>query len=120
MGMDGPRRRSTKPHRFHGPFTGIEDAILESQAWESITCAARVAYLHIRKDDKGYNRTELKLPYSQAEKLMGRKTFTRAIRMLVDHGFITINQPGGLMQHCTEYGLSDQWRYWKPPPMWPR
>ena len=101
-------------HRRYPPFVMLYKDLLRSPAWESLTNAARVAYLHIKLDENGYNEGLLKLPYSQAEKLMDKKTYAKALRQLQDRGFIVVMSHGGLFKRCTEFGLSTAWRDWRP------
>jgi hypothetical protein len=107
MGKARDKRRSS-------PFVMVYKDMLHSPAWESLSNPARVAYLHIKADYNGYNEGNLKLPYSQAEKVMDKKTFTRALRQLQEHGFIVVTEHGGLFNRCTTFALSNAWRGWRP------
>ena len=107
MGKDRAKKRNKA-------FAMVFKDLLHSPAWESLTNGARVAYLHILADDNGRKNGILKLPYSQARKLMDKKTYTRALHQLQDRGFIVVTNPGGLFNRCTEYGLSTGWRDWRP------
>lgn len=97
------------------PFVMVAKDMLQSEAWLSLTNAARVAWLHLEADYNGAPDKEnhLRLTYSQAERLMARRTFARAIRELQEKGFITKTRHGGLYNNCSEYGRNHDWRKWK-------
>ncbi|MCK9378248.1 MAG: hypothetical protein M0P73_19190 [Syntrophobacterales bacterium] len=114
MGKDKGQKRNK-------PFVMVPKDMLHSPAWESLSNPARVAWLHIALDQRSKDDQHLKLPYSQAGRLMDRKTFTVALRELQAKGFITVTKHGGLRgagegkSDCAEYGLSSGWRNWHPP-----
>ena len=99
------------------PFVPVDKGMLQSPAWEALTNAARVVWLHLAADFNGRPEKEghLRLTYSQAEKLMTRKTFTKALQELQDKGFIERTTVGGLFNTCSEYALVNGWRAWTPP-----
>lgn len=107
MGKDYAKKR-------YKPFVMLHKDVLRSPAWEALTNAARVAYLHIRLDENGRNEGRLKLPYSQALRLMDKRTFSRALRQLQELGFIIVTKHGGLYNQCSEFGLNTAWRDWRP------
>ena len=58
------------------------------------------------------NNGEIVFPYSQAESKFGitKPRFRRAIKQLIEFGFIDINHHGGgLVKDCTTYFISDRW-----------
>lgn len=107
MGKDHAKKRNK-------PFVMLYKDVLRSPAWEALTNPARVAYLHIRLDENGHNEGQLRLPYSQAIRLMDKRTFTSALRQLQELGFIIVTKHGGLYNQCSEFGLSTAWRDWRP------
>ncbi|MBU1275807.1 MAG: hypothetical protein KJ720_10560 [Proteobacteria bacterium] len=109
MGKDRYKRRNRR-------FLKVFHDMLDSPAWFAISNAARVAYLHLAADYDGSPGKEarLRLPYSQAEKLMTRKTFAKALRELQAKGFIQRTKAGGLYNNCSEYALAQEYKSWKP------
>jgi hypothetical protein len=100
------RGKKKRPSR---PFVQVFKDLLQSPAWRELTNASRVAYIHLLADQNGQPKT-LRLTYSQADELMQRKTFTRALRQLEALGFIERTVAGGLFNQCSEYQLSGRWR----------
>lgn len=90
--------------------------MLKSSAWLSLSNIAKVAWLHLAADFNGkeQKRTSLRLPYSQAEKLMTRKSYSKALTELQAKGFIRKTKHGGLEKNCSEYELIYEWRKWTP------
>ncbi len=99
------RKRNRLP-----PFVPIFVEMLDSPAWQLVGNPARVAYLHIKKQAKSDNPGELIFPYSEAEKLMTRKTYSKAIRELEEFGFIKRTQRGGLYRKTNYFTLVDDWK----------
>ena len=100
----------------HRAFVMIWKDMLRSPAWLALSNAARVAYIHLAADYNGRpeKQTCLRLAYSQAQKLMAKKTYTKAIRELLAKGFIKMTKRGGLFKNCSQYALSEDWKSWKP------
>ncbi len=58
--------------------------------------------------------------FSEAVNFFGwtRPTFTKAIRLLLEIGFIAYSRPGGIVNGQgikAQYHLSDKWKSWEPP-----
>ena len=108
MARDKGKRRGSPP------FVMVDKLMLRSTAWLDLTNAARVAWLHIAAEQNGRNHDALKMPYSQAAKLMTRNTFSKALQDLKAHGFITVMRQGGLLNNPTEFALDQSWKSWTP------
>lgn len=114
MGRDKGQRRNP-------PFVAVKKDMLRSQAWLALSSSAKVAWLHIALDQRSRDDQHLRLPYSQAEQLMDRKTFRKAVKELIEKRFIIITKLGGLRgagdgeSDCNEYGLTSGWRDWHQP-----
>ncbi len=68
------------------------------------------------------NNGEIVFPYSQAESKFGitKPRFQRALRQLIEVGFLDINHHGGgLVKDCTTYLISERWmKYGKDGFVW--
>lgn len=92
------------------PFVMIVKYMLRSKAWQSLSNPARVAYVHLKAKYNGSNGKDLSLTYSEMEPYMSRRTFSRAIKQLINCGFIELVQHGGLMRSPNIYALADDWK----------
>lgn len=102
--------RKKKKNRLP-PFVAITKEMLRSAAWESLSNAERVAYLHLRAKCMSANSEEMiACTYREMEKIMDRHTFRTALLSLVEYGFIVIHQRGGLHRKRNFYAFSEQWK----------
>lgn len=95
------------------PFIPIFRDMLKSKAWENLTNASRVAYVHLKTKCVSSNPGNLTLSYAEMEKFMKRDTFSRAIKQLDAMGFIVKTQEGGLFRRRNFFSLSDEWKNYK-------
>ena len=92
------------------PFVAIFKDMLKSDAWEVLSNAARVAYLHLKSKQVSQNNDEITLSFKEMERIMNRHTFSRSIKQLEQYGFIMKEQRGGLYRRRNFYRLSEQWK----------
>lgn len=86
-------------------------AILDSYAWEQLTNAARVAYIGLLRKRDRPGQEEIIFTCDEAERLMSRHTFLKAVNQLLDWDFIMMKQRGGEKRRTNIYTLSEGWRY---------
>lgn len=100
-------------------FAYVEYEMLYSRAWEMLSHAQRVIYLHLKGEFRGMNGDNLQLPYlRKMEKIVKNRTcFYSGIRRLEDLGFIDCSSPGQkkFEKGCLKtppniYKLSGRWR----------
>ena len=104
-----PSRKKNKSR----PFVMIYQEMLKTEAWESITNSARVAYLHLKSKCISKNPGEITLSFKEMEPIMDRHTFARSLKQLEAHGFIVKDQRGGLYRKRNFYRFSEQWKIFK-------
>jgi hypothetical protein len=98
----------------HEPFIMIYKRQLESGAWLDLSYPAMVAWIYLKKQKNTDDCEEhIKLPYGDPDNPLSKRTFARAIKELIQHGFIELEQKGGLMKRPNIYKLSDKWETWK-------
>jgi len=97
------------------PFMMMPWEIVDSYAWEELTNASRVAYLHGKRKIVRSDQNEFTLTYSEMERIMDRHTYAKSISQLLDMGFWTMHQRGGLYRRINVFGLSNEWRIHKRP-----
>ena len=100
------RRKKSKLSRF----VALQWEIIDSPAWESLTNASRVAYVHLKRKIVSANPGEISLSYREMEKIMHRHTFSDALRQLESTGFISREQRGGLYRRRNFFRLTEEWR----------
>ena len=91
-------------------FLTIQWEIIDSKAWEALTNASRVAFVHLKRKVTSPNPGELSLSYKEMEKYMNRHTFAKALKELEKVGFISKEQHGGLFRKRNFFRLSEEWR----------
>jgi hypothetical protein len=100
------RRKKNKLSRF----IALLWEMVDSKAWQDLSNAARVAFIHLKRKVVSSNPGEISLSYKEMEKIMNRHTFSRALKQLETIGFITKEQHGGLYRRRNFFRLSDEWR----------
>jgi hypothetical protein len=109
----------------HGQFAKITHDMMQSPAWRNLSLRQQGLYLHIKakyraKMTRGNlesdNRDNLSLPKSEwhSNLYSDYRTFSKDIRKLEDNGFLKTIRYGKAMHQCNLYGLSDEWKRWKP------
>lgn len=92
------------------PFVWIPKDMLTSPAWEALGHASRVAYIHLKAKCYSRDPGNIALSYQEMERIMQRRTYSRAIRSLEENGFIDRTQRGGLYRRRNFFRLSEDWR----------
>ena len=99
-----------KKKKRYPPFVMLSNKMIDSKAWQELSCYARTVYIEIKRRYNGKNDSNLSYTYREASKLMQRRTFTKALRELVNNGLIDIIRSGGLYRKINKFGLSDRWK----------
>ena len=92
------------------PFVMFTRQMIRSPTFLKLSNAARVAYLLLRDQQKNIQTEEVKFPYKDAAKFMHQDTWRDAVRLLEEHGFITIRRDGGDIRRMNVYVFSDVWK----------
>jgi len=88
--------------------------MMGTAAWKSLDAIARAVYLHMAMRYAGPGSNNGRLPYSVREAAtelgIGKSTAARALRVLIDRGFIVAMQRGAFSlkkRHATEWRLTE-------------
>lgn len=110
-GLVGKRKKKGK---FNGErFVPVFIDMMKSEAWQFITNASRVAYLHLKAKKVTHEQAEVTLSFKEMEPFMNRNTYSRSIDELAVVGFITKVQTGGLFRRRNHYQFTEAWRTFK-------
>ena len=95
------------------PFIALERYIKASPAWQSLSLAARCAYLEFLDlyDGRNNGRIALSAKMLAARLPIGRATASRAVAELVDRGFVEVTRQGAFSvkhgdRRATEWALT--------------
>jgi len=107
-----------KGRKFKSPgFVALERKLFHTQAYKDLTCTELRLYLHIKAYYFGKNSGKIELPYTAMMGINGFSschTVAKAIKGLMEKGWIYRNQIGGLFRKPTTYGLTWKWDLWDP------
>lgn len=108
------KRKSNKTGRSkgqHSYFVALELFLMASQAWRSLSMAARVVYVEVAALYDQTNNGRLALSARQlAERMpISRATATRALQELTEKGFIIATRPSGFNMKTGERKATE-WR----------
>jgi hypothetical protein len=99
-------------------YVKLDYAMLHSQQWKALSPVARDVYVQIKaarnlKNSRGriLNRTDdyIKFGFKDSGG-MSKPTYHRAIKELVDNGFIGVMDPGGIPNRKAAYAIIDDWQ----------
>lgn len=85
--------------------------MMESEAYKAISCRATWLYLEIRKEWRGGDKNNIRLPYLKIKqrKHLHNTQISKAFIELEEYGFIDVRKRGGLFKNSSIYALSDKW-----------
>lgn len=92
-------------------YIRLTDNMMQSPAWKELKSNAMVLYINIKAKYNFTNSNNLEYTYKEGIKLMDKKTFTKSLDQLIEHGFIHIVRQG-VLKECSIYGLSNEWQYY--------
>ena len=97
----------------------VPKRMLKSEAWKDLPFSAMVAWLYLKSQKTNKDCKEhIKLPYKAMAGLFSSSTYSKALKKLFSHGFMEIEERGGLMNRPTVYRLSDEWENWETGKEW--
>lgn len=105
------RRRSTGAGKERHPIAAIEKRVIHSQAFADLAPSSVVVMLLLAANQAKDRNGHMQLSEGDAARHgIERKTLRRALRDLVEHGFLHLTKRGGKAQgHCSKYAFT-----WQP------
>lgn len=111
-----------------GQYLPIPYSMARHDAFRSMSGAALKVWIELRTRFNGYNNGRVSLSLGEAAELlgMGKTTAQRAMKELIEKGFVKLRTPGQWWgRKATEYVLTDvkvgeslptrDWQNWRPP-----
>lgn len=89
----------------------------DSIEWKSLHWYSKLAYLRIKRKYNPNNGDNVSVSYREMTDEMTQKTFGKAIKELIEVGFIEVVQKGGLFRRRNFYMLSYRWKTLKASPL---
>lgn len=105
------RHNNTGRSKGHGSFVMLDRSLLHSPAYRSLNTQARAVLVELYDRYNGHNNGRIGLSVRSAANLcnIAKDTANKALRSLVDHGFIECVTPGGFSRktrHAAEWRLT--------------
>ena len=101
--------------------------LLNSSSWQFLNPSSVRVYIEICRRYNGYNNGKIAMSHNDCVAVIkaGKQTVNRAIKQLVEHGFIKIVKKGYFIgRQATEYAITDfqldgrpptrEWKQWVP------
>ncbi|MNP27172.1 hypothetical protein D3C76_1200630 [compost metagenome] len=102
-----PGTQQKKFHKFH-------ESLFESPAWNGLTIHSKMLYIEMSRKFNGTNESEILFLQKEGVQIMGKNTFHKCIKQLVDHGFIEYVQWNKYNSLANVYGFSTRWHTFIP------
>jgi DNA-binding transcriptional MocR family regulator len=106
------KRKRQKEHTAR--YVAIEHWFMQTEAWRSLDCVARCAYIEIKSRYAGAGSNNSRIPYSLLEMAnalnISKATAMRALRHLQERGFLVQMKRGGFnlkTRHSSEWRLTE-------------
>jgi len=97
-----------KKKKFSGPrFARIYRDVVYSPEFMALSTSTQLAYVLLKLEISYNGQNRVTFTYTQAQKFMTKRTFTKAIRELEKIGLIKIEQMGGLYRRQDIYRFTD-------------
>lgn len=95
-------------------FVMLTHSFLAEEAWLHLSSNSKVAYVYLRKQKKNASDDEeISLTYRAKDQPLPFRSYARAKRQLIEHGFLELTELGGLEKRVSRYRFSEKWRQWK-------
>lgn len=81
--------------------------MLKSSEWRTgLTSSEKIVYVHLKGKFTGTNNGEIQLHYSELKDMMAPATISKALKGLVNKGWVEKTQHGGMFRYCCKYRLT--------------
>lgn len=91
----------------------VSHELMRSRAYQEMSAHTKVLLFELwNRYRPGY---DLVMTYTEAEELMNRRTFMKALDELVEHGFITVTENNWHSRRANRYSFSTEWTNYDNP-----
>ena len=87
----------------------VQKELLRSQDWKALSNSERIAWIHLKASFKGYGSESLSLTYASMRDIMAAATLSKALKGLIEKGWVEKTQHGGLYRYYCTYRLVGPW-----------
>lgn len=98
-------------------FIQIHWNFYDSKEWKSLHWYSKLAYLRMKRKYNPNNGDHVAVSYREMSDEMSQQSFGRAIKELLEVGFIEVVQKGGLFRKRNFYVFSYRWKTLKASPL---
>lgn len=102
-----PGTNQKKFHKFH-------ESLFESPAWIGLSIHSKMLYIEMSRKYNGTNEREIMYLQKESTEIMGKNTFHKCIKQLVEHGFIEYVERNSYNCLANIYGFSTKWHTYIP------
>mgnify|MGYP001167350570 FL=1 len=88
------------------PFAPIFKDVLFSDAWHNLSHSEQLIYIYIKANHNGSNNGEIPFTYSQVKRSFSSATISKALKGLINKGWLKKTEYGGLFQKKCLYKLT--------------
>jgi hypothetical protein len=98
----------SKARRESGSFLALPHALLETKKFDGLSTKANKLLLQIARQYRGSNNGDLNATFTdfKAKGWNSKDTFNRALKELIEQGFIFKTRQGGYQNKCSLYALT--------------
>jgi DNA-binding MarR family transcriptional regulator len=91
------------------PFVMLERATLKSQEWKKLGKSEMITYIYIKKNYNGSNNGNIPFKYSELKGVLASATLSKALKGLIEKGWIKKTRYGGLYRCYCLYKLTGRY-----------
>ena len=88
-------------------------SFLHHPAFLDLTPAARMTLIYMREEAAG--EQDFRFPLSCHREFISKDGFQKAVKQLVEHGFVEVTGQNKHRKICNDYRLTAAWKSWRLP-----
>ena len=97
----------SRRRRLH--FVMLLKIVLQSKEWKELSPAAKIIYIKIKANYSGDNNGNISFKYTEAIDEFSAPTISKALKELINKGWIEKTQCGGLYRYYCLYKLTGKY-----------
>lgn len=93
----------------HRRFVLLEAQTLDRAEWRSLSFTEMISYIYLKKNHNGINNGSIPFKYHELKDLMSSATISKALKGLIEKGWVEKTQHGGLYRYFCLYKLTGKY-----------